>query len=146
MTPAAATIQHWRENPVAFVYDNFKVEPDAWQKKVLEAFADPTKHRISMQACAGPGKSAVEAWCGWNFLGCYGEVGEHPKGAAVSITKENLRDNLWAEFAKWQERSEYLKAAFEWQKQQLTGSGRRRHALPRRPNAARFQHCGDWHS
>jgi hypothetical protein len=86
MTPAAATIQHWRENPVAFVYDNFKVEPDAWQKKVLEAFADPTKHRISMQACAGPGKSAVEAWCGWNFLCCYGEV-----AGALRVLEGRLR-------------------------------------------------------
>src|SRR5881628_1221118 len=28
----------------------------------------------------------------------------------------------------------------------LAGSGRRRRALPRRPNTARFQQCGDWHS
>lgn len=58
--------------------------------------------------------SAVLAWCGWLFLSCYGEVGEHPKGAAVSVTWDNLKDNLWVELAKWQNRSAYLSAAFTW--------------------------------
>jgi hypothetical protein len=106
----------WRENPIKFVRDNFSVEPDIWQKKVLNNFAkwDSDQVRQSLQACAGPGKSAVLAWCGWNFLSCYGEEGEHPKGAAVSVTWENLKDNLWVELAKWQNKSEYLSKAFTW--------------------------------
>jgi hypothetical protein len=40
----------------AFVREQFGVEPDPWQLDVLAAFADPLKPRISMQACAGPGK------------------------------------------------------------------------------------------
>lgn len=112
----------WRTNPVKFVWDNFHVEPDAWQREALEAFPsmDPQKQRISLQACAGPGKSAVLAWCGWNFLACYGDRFEHPKGAAVSVTQDNLRDNLWAEFAKWQGMSEYLKRAFDWNKERIS--------------------------
>lgn len=99
----------------------FGVEPDIWQLKVLEAFAspDPKKTRISMQACAGPGKSAVLAWCDWNFLSCYGGIGQHPKGAAVSITGANLADNLWPELAKWQARSDYLSRAFTWTKSRI---------------------------
>lgn len=112
-------LRRWRENPVAFVYENFGVEPDAWQRKVLEAFPDPSKPRISMQACVGPGKTAVEAWCGWNFLSCYGDKGEHPKGAAVAITGDNLNDNLWPEFSKWQQRSEFLRTAFTWTKTRI---------------------------
>lgn len=121
MTPAQAKIKHWRERPAAFVYDNFGVTPDRWQEQVLDAFPsmDPDKQRISMQACAGPGKSAALAWCGWNFLSCYGERGEHPKGAAVSVTADNLKDNLWPEFSKWQERSPYLKEAFTWTKERI---------------------------
>ena len=42
----------------------------------------------ALQAWAGPGKSAVLAWYAWNLLGCYGDKGEHPKGAAVSITND----------------------------------------------------------
>lgn len=112
----AKTIKLWRENPIRFVKDNFGVTPDIWQEAALNAFAskDPEMIRISLQACAGPGKSAVLAWCGWNFLSCYGERGEHPKGAAVSVTWDNLKDNLWVELAKWQNLSKYLSHAFTW--------------------------------
>lgn len=119
---AAANIRRWRENPAAFVYENFHAEPDPWQLEVLRAFPDPTKPRISMQACVGPGKTAVESWCGWNFLSCYGDRGEHPKGVAFSITGDNLKENLWPEFSKWQQRSEYLRTAFTWNKEQITAN------------------------
>ncbi len=75
--------------------------------------------RLCMKACAGPGKSAVLAWAGWWFLSCFGEVGEHPKGAAVSITGDNLKDNLWPEFRKWQAFSPYLSQAFTWQGERI---------------------------
>lgn len=116
---AASKIRQWRENPVSFVVEQFGVEPDAWQADALRAFADPSKPRISLQACAGPGKTSVLSWCGWNFLACYGARGEHPKGAAVSITGDNLDVNLWPEFAKWRERSPYLREAFTWTKTRL---------------------------
>jgi hypothetical protein len=115
-TEAANKIKLWRKNPVQFVRDNFQVEPDRWQESVLSNFSNPETKRQAMMACAGPGKSAVLAWCGWNFLSCYGAIGQHPKGAAVSITNDNLSDNLWAELAKWRNRSPYLMAAFEWTK------------------------------
>lgn len=54
MIPAQEQIKLWRENPVQFVLDNFKVKPDPWQEKVLRAF--PHKNRIAMKACKGPGK------------------------------------------------------------------------------------------
>lgn len=111
-----ARIRYWRENILAFVTEQFGVEPDAWQREALEAFAshDPAKRRISLQACVGPGKSAVLAWCGLWFLGVMGARGEHPKGFCTSITAENLKANLWAEYAKWLGRSPYLSAAFTW--------------------------------
>lgn len=119
MTPSQEKIKSWRENPVKFVWDNFKVEPDAWQKQVLAAFADPTKQRISMQACAGPGKTAVEAWCGWNFLSCYADKGYHPNAAAMAVTSDNLKDNLWKEMAVWRERSKFLHSMFQWTKERI---------------------------
>lgn len=122
LADAQGKIRHWRTHPEAFVLEQFGVEPDAWQVDALRAFADPTKPRISLQACAGPGKSAVLAWCGWNFLSCYAQKGEHPKGAAVSITSDNLKDNLWPEFAKWQGRSRFLSEAFTWNKEQITAN------------------------
>jgi len=67
-----------------------------------------------MKACAGPGKTAVLAWAGWHRLACFAALNEHPKGVAVSITGDNLRDNLWAELARWRNASPFLLQAFEW--------------------------------
>lgn len=108
-------IIEWRENPCKFVYEVYGATPDKWQEKGLMEFAKPGRGRISFQACAGPGKSCALAWMIGNFVACYGEVGEHPKGAAVSITKENLADNLWTEVAKWHGRSKYMQKRFDWQ-------------------------------
>jgi hypothetical protein len=119
---AAQKIAYWRELPYGacrFVVDNFGATPDAWQEQLLIAFANPTVQRISLQACAGPGKTCGLSWCGWYFMGTQVSVDgagyEYPKGFATSITGDNLRDNLWAELAKWQERSDYLRHAFRWQ-------------------------------
>lgn len=114
MSPAAQKIKRWQQSSIAFVREELHVEPDKWQAEALLAWDDPKKKRISLQACAGPGKSAVMAWMGLHFISTRGDVGDHPKGAAVSITGDNLKDNLWPEFAKWQARSEFLKFAFTW--------------------------------
>lgn len=118
MSPYAERIRNWREERgiLRFVDEQFKVQLDSWQEEALLAFASPRPEhqRISLQACAGPGKSAVLAWAGWWFLGCQGDVNDHPKGACVSISRENLKDNLWAEYAKWQGVSPYLQTAFTW--------------------------------
>jgi len=45
---------------------------------------------------------------------CYGGRDEHPKAAAVSISADNLRDNLWSELNKWLQRSELLQASFHY--------------------------------
>lgn len=113
-----AAIRSYREERgiLRFVWDQFKVTPDPWQEQALLAYEDPRPEyrRISLQACAGPGKTATLAWCGWWFLGVQGRQGQHPKGAAVSISGDNLRDNLWSEFAKWQAASPFLSSQFTW--------------------------------
>lgn len=122
MTTAASVIRSWRENPAKFVYDNFRAEPDPWQMDVLNVLPSPNPEdqRIAMQACAGPGKSAILAWTGWWFLMTQGDEREHPKGAAVSITASNLADNLWPELSKWQAMSPVLMRAFEWTKSRIS--------------------------
>lgn len=116
---ATEKIKEWRRKPAKFVWDNFHIEPDAWQVEALDAFADPEKPRISLQACAGPGKTAALSWCGWNFLTCYADVGHHPNAAAMAVTSDNLKDNLWKEMAVWQGRSEFLSKAFTWTKERI---------------------------
>ena len=87
MTPEGL-VKRWRDDPVFFVTDELKAEPDAWQVDVLRLLPDPAVKRIAMKACVGPGKSATMAWIGWYFLATQGDEGQHPKGAAVSITAE----------------------------------------------------------
>lgn len=108
MNLAESKLREWREDPRVFVREQFSVVPDAWQADVLRRF--PTEPRIAMKACKGPGKTAVEAWCAWNFLA----TRPHPKVAATSITGDNLRDNLWAEMSLWQKRSPLLSSQFDW--------------------------------
>lgn len=114
-------IRRWRLDPVAFVVENFGVEPDEWQRDALAAVggeANP-KRKLCMKACTGPGKSATLAWLGWHRLACFAGRGEHPKGAALSVTADNLKDNLWAELSKWQSRSRFLMGAFTWTKERI---------------------------
>lgn len=119
MRAAAQKLKYYREKSARFVLEELKTQPDKWQEQALEAFDNPAIQRISLQACAGPGKSAVLAWMGWHFLACQGTIGDHPKGAAVSITGDNLKDNLWPEFAKWRDKSEFLKYAFTWNSERI---------------------------
>jgi phage terminase large subunit len=83
---------------------------------VLAAF--PTNPRVAMKACKGPGKTAVLAWLGWNFLA----TRPHPKCAATSISGQNLADNFWTEMAKWQAKNAFLKAKFTWTKTRIVAN------------------------
>jgi len=119
VTLSANILQEWRHNPKEYVYDMFGVDPDLWQVDALEALGDPAKQRIALQASAGVGKSTILAWAGWYFLTCWGTKGEHPKGAAISITGDNLRDNFWSEMSKWQAKSPFLMKAFTWNTERI---------------------------
>ena len=125
MNPGQERILQWKRDPASQVRELFKVDPDTWQLQALAAFGrqDIPLIRIALKACAGPGKSAVMAWMAWNFLSCYCSKGEHPKGAAVSITAENLRDNFWTEMYKWMQRSEFLMRGFEWTSTRVVARG-----------------------
>ncbi len=113
MNEAANKLAEWRAHPAQMVEEQFGVKPDPWQADVLEAF--PHQPRIAMKAAKGPGKTCLLAWLAWNFL----ETRPHPKGAAVSNSGDNLRDNFWAEMAKWRAKSSFLMQAFEWTKTRI---------------------------
>lgn len=115
-TSASRNLLRWRRDPVAFVREQFRVEPDEWQRDALMAFAsrDPKLARIALQACAGPGKTAVLAWMILWFLAVWGDKDSRPKGFAVAVTKDNLEANLWPELSHWQQRSAFLMESFVW--------------------------------
>jgi phage terminase large subunit len=107
---AGANIKKWREHPASMVVDLWKIKPDAWQEEVLEAY--PHSPRIALKACTGPGKSCVLNWIGWNFV----LTRPHPIIGATSISGDNLRANLWTEFARWYDKSDLLQQMFEMTK------------------------------
>lgn len=93
----------WRERPIYFVKDHFDITPDIWQEEALELYM--RNERVALVASKGPGKTAWLSWSGLHFLTMYYET----KLAALSITKDHLRDNLWSELLKWRSRSQVLK-------------------------------------
>lgn len=109
----AERINIWRDHPETFVREQFGAEPDAWQEEVLKAF--PHRQRIAMPCAKGPGKTAVLAWLGWNFI----LTRAHANVGVTSISGQNLQDGLWKEFAKWQGRSQLLTALFEVQARRI---------------------------
>ncbi len=111
---ASRRLKEWRADPLRFVAECFHAVPDGWQEDALRALGQPGRKRLALKACAGPGKTAVLAWVGWHRLACFARPNEHPKGIATSITGDNLRDNLWAEMARWRNQSAFLVQAFEW--------------------------------
>lgn len=113
MTPAAESLARWREHPAQMVRELFGIEPDPWQREALDAF--PTQPRIAMQACAGPGKTALLAWVGWNFM----LTRLHPRVGATSVTGPNLRANLWTELAYWRAQCPLLQHSFEMTKSEI---------------------------
>jgi phage terminase large subunit len=111
---AAELLASWYDDPALFVLAQFRPKPtaaspdgiDRWQWRVLDAI--PAALRVAMKACKGPGKSCVLAWVIWWFL-C---TRPHANVVVTSITRENLRDGLWKELAKWYARSPYLQRVF----------------------------------
>jgi hypothetical protein len=110
---ATKNLRRWREDPIAFVRECLGAEPDPWQAQILQAFTE--NQRLAMKACKGPGKTTILSWLCWNFL----STRPYPKIAATSITADNLSDGLWAEMAKWQNNSKFLKAGFQWTKTRI---------------------------
>ena len=127
-TLAAARLARYRElpnGPLQFLDEQFSSATaplvlDRFQERTAVAFGDRAIQRISLQAAAGVGKTAIECMCAWYFLGTQCLLpGEHPKGFVTSVTHENLRDNFWAEMDKWRQRSAYLSHAFTWTAQRI---------------------------
>jgi phage terminase large subunit len=115
MTPGdLARVRRWKRSALEFVVECLGVQPDEWQRDVLEAVV--VNQRIAMKACKGPGKSTVMAWIVWWFL----TTRLHAKVVCTSITGSNLKDGLWSELAKWQKKSPLLLKLFQWNAERIT--------------------------
>lgn len=107
MPDPVANLARWIAHPDDWVRDRFHVEPDPWQAECLARF--PTSAKIAIAAAKGAGKTTLEAWLIWHYL----STRPHCRGAATSITRDNLRDNLWAELALWRDKDPLLCDQFD---------------------------------
>ena len=93
----------WRHRPIIFVKDVFDVTYDLWQEEYVDLYMNHS--RVAAVASKGPGKTFTLATIGWHFF-----ITRHlPKMAALSITKDHLKANLWAELRKLRAQSELVK-------------------------------------
>jgi len=100
---SAQVLRLWQAKPKIFFRDVMDVSLDLWQEEVCELYL--TNQRIGMIASKGPGKTTCLALLGWHFF----MTSHQPKIAALSISKDHLMSNLWAELLKWRSQSPLLK-------------------------------------
>ena len=107
----------WRHKPKIFVEDAFGVTLDPWQEDCLELYM--LNQRLGLIASKGPGKTFLLAMLGWHFF----LTNHRPKMAALSVTKDHLKSNLWAELLMWREKSELCKLSTNDGAERITMKG-----------------------
>jgi hypothetical protein len=120
----------WSHNIIKYVRETFSAEPSAQQAEALVLFQDmvwakirvskriattdrekklAAKFGMSIMSGVGTGKGAMGSWCIMWFLTCF----PYPKIAVTSPSAKQMSITLWAELAKWHQRSK-LKDWFVW--------------------------------
>lgn len=99
---APTTLKLWRMRPKIYASDVLDLTLDAWQEDVVDLYL--ANQRLGLIASKGPGKTFVIAFLGMHFF----TTNHLPKIAALSVTKDHLMSNLWAELLKMRMRSPIL--------------------------------------
>lgn len=107
----------WRLRYAYFFEEVLNMELDEWQKDFVESFLK--NERTVAVASKGVGKTKLLAGIAIYMLVLYYE----PKIAVMSVTKDHLRDNLWAEMLKFIEKSPFLKATLDKSATRITIKG-----------------------
>lgn len=107
-------MQNYINAPHIFTRQVLGVVPDDWQEEALQAIG--SRSRVAIRSGHGVGKTALEAWiCLWFLF-----TRLYPKIPCTAPTQRQLYDILWPEISKWMERSEILKALFDWRKTKVS--------------------------
>lgn len=109
-------LKRWHDDPVVFVRESFGATPDAWQEKALASCRD--NPRTAMSACKGPGKSCTLAWLIWWFLSTRIDA----QLIVLSVTADNLKDNLWKELSYWAQKAPILTKSFKITAERITST------------------------
>lgn len=89
----------YRNDPVLFVREVMKGEPDERQAEIMRAVAEPGS-RVSVRSGHGVGKSTCLAWLILWFVSLMRDC----KVPCTAPSSNQLFDNLWAEIALWRGR------------------------------------------
>lgn len=106
----AKRIPEYQRDPVLFVREVLRAEPDPWQEAVLRDLADTECKRVSVRSGQGVGKTALQAWCVLWFLTCF----PFARVVATATMLKQLNDILWPEVAKWLARNPLLEMMLKW--------------------------------
>ena len=113
----ARRIRAYRKDPVRFSREVLNFEPDEWQCAVLMDLAGYP--RVSVRSGQGVGKTGVEGVAALWFLSCF----PYARVVATAPTRQQLNDVLWAEIAKWLNRSPILPDVLTWTKTRVYVNG-----------------------
>jgi len=102
---------YW-DDPVSFSEDMLDFDPDDWQRTAMMDLA--SNPRVSVRSGQGVGKTAFESAIVIWFLTCR----PSPKVICTAPTRQQLHDVLWAEVAKWLEKSK-VKNLLKWTKTKI---------------------------
>lgn len=137
---APEKVLQWRADPLRFVLEVFgpgyeketgkPLEPEieSWQSAGLGYLVEHESHDrcdgspakgIAVRGAKGVGKGTLDAWVIWWFEYCW----PFTNIAGMSVTGDNLRDNLWKELAKWYGRAPLLQDAFEIKGERIVPKG-----------------------
>lgn len=94
--PLIEFVDRYRGDPVLFVQEVLGVEPDEWQKQLMQAVANGHR-RIAVRSGHGVGKSTCASWIMlWHILTRFPQ-----KTVVTSQSAPQLFDALFAEVKKW---------------------------------------------
>ena len=99
---AHQTMKLWRHKPMIFFRDVLDLKLDLWQEECVDLYMN--NQRLAMIASKGPGKTFTLNVIGWHFFITH----DRPKIACLSISKDHLMSNLWAELLKTRSNSKLL--------------------------------------
>ena len=113
-TTMKTLIKRYRNNPILFVREVCKAEPEIEQIQMLDSV---NKNKMTaVKSGHGIGKTTTLAWTILWFM----FTRPFPKIPCTAPTMHQLRDILWAEISKWLYQSPILQQFFEWTVERLT--------------------------
>lgn len=110
----------WQLDPIAWVSDMLRAEPDEWQGEALSELAGGKN--IAIGSGHGVGKTAFLSWTVMWWL----DTHEHPRVPCAAPTEHQLIDLLWPEIDLWLTKAPELRQRIGWQATRVFVRGRQR--------------------